>query len=152
MINVETRQAYSEVNKILKLIGNTYSSKIPSRIKSVFKREMDKNYIPNIDITKPISEQNLKRKTIVIISALNLEYWCTDENEKHKLKKMYCENGIKHQQELNEKYSTDNLFKNRHTETIVENAEETAMTVYGEMPLFKRIFIKIKTFFTGHKK
>lgn len=144
MINIETRQSYSEVNKILKLIGNTYSSKIPSRIKAVFKREMDKSYIPTIDITKPISEQNLKRKTIIIISALNMQYWCDDEDKRQELKRMYHENGIKHQQELNAKYNTDNLFKNKSAH-VIENNEVKALTTI-KIPFYKKVFITITTF------
>lgn len=149
MINQETRQAYSEVNRILELLGNMYSNKIPNKVKNVFEKERDKEYIPIIDIHKPVNEQNLKRKTIAIISALNLQYWCTDANKKLYLKKKYCENGIKYQEELREKYNPDNVFKNR--ENIIENIKEKSITEYKQMPILKRIFIKIKHFFTLYK-
>lgn len=54
---------------------------------------------------------------------------------------------IEYQQKIREHYNPDNLFKNRKTQDIIENTEEKSMTVYEEMPLFKRILIKIKEFF-----
>ena len=145
MINLETKQAYSEVNKILELLGNSYSDKIPSKIKEALKKEEDTEYV--LDINKSIKERKLKREAIAIISALNLQYWCINEEEKQRLKNIYYENGVKYQEELNEKYNTDNLFKNNNKKTIVENIEEKEMVVYSELPFFKKIFAKIKKFF-----
>lgn len=150
MINVETKQAYSEVNTILKLLGNVYSSKIPNGIKDVFTREMDKGYIPIIDINRPIKEQNLKRKTISIISALNLQYWCTNESEQHELKDVYYKNWETHQEKLREQYNPDNLFKNKkHTTRIIENksTEQTSLINIEQVPLYKRILNKIMSIF-----
>ena len=49
-MNIETRQAYSEVNKFLELIGEEMSNKIPVKLRKFFEREMDKNYIPTIQL------------------------------------------------------------------------------------------------------
>ena len=112
MVSVETRQAYSEVNMILELLGDAYSSKIPDNVKDVFKKGMDKEYVPpSIDVNKPIKEQNLKRRTIAIISMLNLKYWCADEKAKHELNAEYYENWINHEEKLREKYHPHDVFK-----------------------------------------
>ncbi len=113
-MNVETRQAYSEVNKFLELIGEERSNQIPLKLRRFFKREMDKNYIPTIDIKIPIKEQNLKRKTIAIIAGLNLQYWCEDE-KKELLLEVYSNNGKKYQKALQEKYNPDSIFKKTNT-------------------------------------
>ncbi|MCL2354656.1 MAG: hypothetical protein FWC68_02005 [Oscillospiraceae bacterium] len=155
MVNTETRQAYSEVNTILNLIGNKYTDKIPSKIRDVFAREMDTEYVPEIDINKPVKEQNLKRKTIAIISALNLQYWCEDEAKKQELKEAYKQNGIKHEQELREKYNPDNIFKNKTETTVgafredepVRNTLCALPTTIEPLPLYKRILNKIKGIF-----
>ena len=34
-----------------------------------------------IDIEKPLIEQNLKRETMVLLAILNLNYWCENEDE-----------------------------------------------------------------------
>lgn len=110
-MNIETRQAYSEVNKFLELIGEEMSNQIPLKLRKFFKREMDKNYIPTIDTKIPIKEQRLKRKTIAIIAGLNLQYWCQDEERKKELLEVYSNNEKKYQEELREKYNPDDVFK-----------------------------------------
>lgn len=89
IMDIETRQSYSEVNKFLEVIGEEMSNKIPLKLRNFFKREMDKNYIPTININTPIKEQKLKRKTIAIIAGLNLQYWCKEERKKELLEIYY---------------------------------------------------------------
>ena len=120
-MNIETRQAYSEVNTFLDLIGEELSGEIPIKLRKFFKREMDKSYIPIINPDKPIIEQNLKRKTIVIIAGLNINYWCKDPEKKKELLETYSNNERIYQEELREKYNPDNIFKNKQEETVGEN-------------------------------
>ena len=145
-MNLETRQAYCEVDKILELISNDMSNKIPVKLKEFFKREMDKNYIPKIDINKPIKEQNLKRKTIIIISNLNLQYWCKDENKKQELLRQYSNNNRKHQEELREKYNPDNMFKNRQSNEVSKEIQNLPVEKKNEN-IFNIVINKIKKFF-----
>ena len=109
-MNIETRQAYSEVNKFLELIGEEMSNKIPVKLRKFFEREMDKNYIPTINTNIPIKEQNLKIKKIAIIASLNLQYWCK-EDKKQELLEKYSNNEKKYQEDLREKYNPDDIFK-----------------------------------------
>ena len=148
-MNIETRQAYSEVNMFLELIGEEMSNQIPLKLRKFFKREMDKNYIPTIDTKIPIKEQRLKRKTIAIIAGLNLQYWCKDEERKKELLEVYSNNEKKYQEELREKYNPDNIFKKRTQENTIEekNIEnEFALVEYKES-IFKKLINKIKNIF-----
>ena len=95
-MNIETRQAYSEVNSFLEILDRENYNKIPRKLRNYFKREMDQNYIPKIDPKIPIKNQNLKRKTIAIISGLNLKYWCSEE-KRRKLLEIYSNNEIEYQ-------------------------------------------------------
>ncbi|MCL2859178.1 MAG: hypothetical protein FWF46_01130 [Oscillospiraceae bacterium] len=146
-MDVETRQAYSEVNRFLELIGEELSSKIPLKLRNFFKREMDNSYIPTLNADTPIKEQTLKRKTLAIIAGLNLQYWVKDEEKKKELTEIYTQNNINYQNEIKEKYNPDNLFKNRERPSIIEKTEEDAMVVHEELSLFKRIVNKIKNIF-----
>lgn len=110
-MNLETRQAYSEVNKFLELIGEELSSKVPLGLREFFKREMDNIYIPNINANIPVKQQKLRRKTIAIIAGLNLRYWCKDEKRKAQLLNIYSNNERIHQQELRKKYDPNKVFK-----------------------------------------
>lgn len=149
-MNIETRQAYSEVNNFLEVIDKEMSDKIPKKLKNYFKREMDKDYIPKINPEIPIKSQNLRRKTIAIISGLNLQYWCNEE-EKQKLLQIYSNNEKNYQAELREKYNTDNLFKKQknYVQNLENNTitEETKIVEYKEKNFLQKIFDKIKHLF-----
>ena len=120
-MNLETRQAYSEVNMFLSLIGKELEEEIPIELREFFKREMDRSYIPTINSDKPMTEQGLKRKTIAIISGLNINYWCKDPEKKKELLDEYFNNEKIYQEELRIKYNTDNIFKNKQESTVIEN-------------------------------
>ncbi len=149
-MNIETRQAYSEVNAFLQLIDSNMSNKIPKKLKNFFKREMDKKYQPVLKKNIPLKEQNLRRKTIAIISSLYLQYWCTDMSKKEELLKTYKNNEIKYQEQLREKYNPDMLFKNKrnYDNNNNEKAENnTQMIVIDKDNIFTRFIKKIKLFF-----
>lgn len=120
-MNLETRQAYTEVNMFLDLIGKELAEEIPIKLREFFKREMDKSYIPMINTDKPMTDQGLKRKTIAIIAGLNIHYWCKDSEEKKELLEIYSKNEKIYQEELTEKYNPDNVFKNKKEEVVIEN-------------------------------
>ena len=103
-ISLATRQAYSEIVTFLRILDDSTVNKIPLKLKEFFEREKDKNYIKEIHTDIPISEQNLKKETLAIIALLNLKYWCDDEEEKTRLKKIYAENEKKYQSDLKNKY------------------------------------------------
>ena len=146
-IPVSTRQAYSELDTFIELLDECSKNKIPQKLRKFFKMEKDRTYIKNINPNIPIKEQNLKEETLALIAMLNLQYWCEDENEKEKLKNIYNENEIRHQEELKEKYNPDNLFKNK-IKTNVEGIEQeqTDMVQYRKENIFskiKRLLLKL---------
>lgn len=110
-ISLETRQAYAEIDNFIELLDEYHKNKIPQKLREYYKKEKDHKYIKIIYSNKPVKEQNLKKQTLAIIAMLNLKYWCEDEEEKNRLKKIYIENDRKHQEELREKYNPDDLFK-----------------------------------------
>ena len=149
-MNIETRQAYSEVNAFLQLIDSNMSNKIPKKLKNFFKREMDKKYQPVLKKNIPLKEQNLRRKTIAIISSLYLQYWCIDMSKKEELLKTYKNNEIKYQEQLREKYNPDMLFKNKRNYDNNNNEKSennTQMIVIDKDNIFTRFIKKIKLFF-----
>ena len=147
-MNLETRQAYSEVNSFLEIIGEDMKNKIPLKLRNFFKREMDKNYIPKFNANISIKEQNLKRKTIAIISGLNLQYWCNEER-KQELLKIYSDNERKYQEELHIKYNPNNIFKNNkeNKEESMFSSENTQLIVVEEVRWYKKIIIKLTNLF-----
>ena len=148
MLSVNTRQAYTEIDNFIELLDEYNRNKVPKKLREFFKREKDNTYTKVIDSNIPIKEQNLKEETLALIAMLNLQYWCEDEEEKRRLKKIYADNEIKYQQKLRGMYNPDYVFKNKQQLTDKEiTCEETQENV-AMIEYKKETFIdKIKKFF-----
>ncbi len=148
MLSVNTRQAYTEIDNFIELLDEYNRNKLPRKLREYFKNEKDNTYTKIIDPNIPIKDQNLKEETLALIAMLNLQYWCEDEEEKQRLKKIYSDNEIKHQQKLKEMYNPDDVFKTKNTEVKNElnnTNDELSIVVYKES-LLKRVISKIKRF------
>ena len=146
-MNLETRQAYSEVNKFLELIGEEMASKIPLKLRNFFEREMDKNYNPIINKDIPINEQRLKRKTIMILASLNLQYWCEDENRKEELRKIYSKNEEIYNKNMKQSFSFNSVFeKETKSSEKIEEINNQSIVKYKES-LFTKLTTKILNIF-----
>ena len=157
-ISKSQRQAYSEIDEFLELLTEDERNEIPLKLRELFKREKDPEYKKGINPNIPIKDQNLKSETLALIALLNLQYWCKDENEKERLKKIYADNEKKYQDELREKYNPDNIFKKAeelNKDVMEEHAdltkENTQLVEYNEN-FIKKIFKKFLKIFGINKK
>lgn len=144
-ISVSTRMAYAEIDAFLNLVDAKDREKIPKNLRELFKREKDKDYIKNIDSNIPISEQNLKEETLAIIALLNLKYWCDDETEKERLKKVYEENETKYNREINDNqvgFDFNDILQDGEENKACDN-EENSLVENTNIPLYKRIINNI---------
>lgn len=146
-VSINTRQAYSEIDEFLDLLSPEKRNKIPQKLQQLFKDEKDKNYIKGINPNVPIKNQELKEETLSIIALLNLQYWCDNATEKERLEKIYADNEKKYQDMLQEKYNPDNIFKNKQSQNLVENDEETSLVPIKEKNFILKLFDKIKNMF-----
>ena len=152
MLSNNRRQAYTEIVNVIELVDEYNRNKIPKKLMEFFKVEKDNNYTKVIDPKIPIKEQNLKKETLALIAMLNLQYWCEDEKEKQRLKKIYANNEIKYQEELRDKYNPDDLFKTKQKNIETNHSQQTAMIEYKELSIFQRIKEFIKNIFKATKK
>lgn len=147
MLSVNTRQAYAEIDSFIDLLDEYNKNKIPEKLREYFKNEKDEKYIKKINPNQSIQSQNLKEETLALIAMLNLQYWCENEDEKERLKKIYAQNEKKYQDMIQEKYNIDNIFKKN--EEIIENKQEQKndmqIVVYKNSTL-KKIINKILNF------
>lgn len=137
---VKIPKAYSEVYSFINTLGIEYIEKIPNKIYNTIRDNRDKEYNPIYKKEQTIKEGILSYEALCLLSALNLQYWCNDNEEKNLLKQKYIDNTKKEQ----EKYSYDNLFENKSkvANNISEEQENIAMIEYKES-----IFTKIKKWF-----
>jgi len=147
--DIQTKQTYSEIDEFLELLDEKTRNEVPTKLRELFKKEKDNNYHKEINPNISIKEQNLKKETLALIALLNLQYWCKDEKEKERLKKVYANNENKYQEELREKYNPDNIFKNASTEAI---KEDVALVEVKEEKWFKKIVLFIKNLFNKNNK
>ena len=152
MLSNNRRQAYTEIVNFIELLDEYNRNKIPKKLMEFFKVEKDNNYTKVIDPKIPIKEQNLKKETLALIAMLNLQYWCEDEKEKQRLKKIYANNEIKYQEELRDKYNPDDLFKTKQKNIENNHSQQTATIEYKELSIFQRIKEFIKNIFKATKK
>lgn len=141
----ESQLAYAEVDEILNMLEIEAVEKIPLKVREFFKNEKDKNYIPKT--SEDLSEFNnmeLRRETICLLTILELNYWCENEEEKQVILNELKENDKIKEDELRERYNPDNIFKNKVNENI--NSESVALIEYKERSIIKRVFDKIFRF------
>ena len=133
--------AYAEVNAILNILEDEYVNKVPEKVRNFFAEEKIKDYEPIIDIDVPLTEQNLKRETMILLAILKLNYWCEDENEKQEFLNELAKNEDERKQ-LEEKYNPNNLFKKNQEKKIDKINEQTQMIEYKEKNIIKKIIKK----------
>lgn len=111
---MEYKKCLVELDEILNHLREEDRKKIPYEIRNSIKKEKDEQYKWNYDETKSLREQNINRKTIAMLSYLNLEYLLSEE-QKALLEEMHKFNEIKTEEEKEKKYNTKDLFKNKTT-------------------------------------
>lgn len=151
MQNIAYAEAATEVLEILNYTQKEDVEKIPKKFLKFLERNSSKTYKPDFDVAKPIKELNLKPKTQALLGLIYLRYWA-DEEGKEKFNQKLNENEKEYQKELQEKYSVDNLFKNRTTVINQENIQEETqkeiqLITVENKTLVQKIIEKIKNIF-----
>lgn len=147
VISMDIRQSYSEVDEFLNLLTEEQRNKIPKNLRELFKLEKDKEYIKKINPNIPVKEQDLKEETLGIIAYLNLQYWCEDEEEKQRLKKVYEKNEKVYQEMFQIDYNPDELFKNKTLVNEVDEKQENTQIVEYKESFIKRFINKFLNIF-----
>ncbi len=147
----EYKEAFTEVNEIIKMMPDELVNKIPSKFKEMLEDERDKEYNPNIQ--EPLEKCKLKNETIIILGLIYRDFLCSPDEKKQLQEKdarelQEVEKSI--EEEIREKYNPDNIFKKKNQNNIEEynNKEEnTSMTVIKEEKWYQKIFNLIKGLF-----
>lgn len=144
MVNLEYRNAYTEVLEILKYISKEDFSKIPSNLIKLFENNSNKNHIFSYNPNKTLQEQNVSITTKYIIAILFRDYWATPrQKEKIILKEKYDFNKL--EEEKRDKYNPDNIFNTKQEEINETINQMQSIVEYKKETLWdkiKRIFQK----------
>ena len=142
---MEYEKCLVELNEVLYHLPTEELSKIPHEIIENIKRKMDKNYVWKYDTSKELKEQNLNRKTIILLSYLNMEFLLNKE-QKELMNEFHECNEEKVEKDKNNKYKTDNLFKNNKiNDNYVDDKNNNTMLIkVEEEKWYQKIFKFIK--------
>ena len=145
-IILQRQQAYAEILEILKLLGNDYINKIPSKVIDYFEGNASKEYKFNIASNVDISKQIKNPITINLIGMLKYNYWCNNEEEKKQLMNKFIENDKIKEEALKEKYNSNIILKKHSNENNSEkNINTEIIIVNHKQSIFAKIVNKIKS-------
>lgn len=122
---LETMMAYSEIWAIINILEDSYVLRIPHQVKAFFEEERIKDYEPSIDVDIPLTEQNLQRKTIVLLALLNVNYWCDTEEEREVWLRKMAKNDHKEYDPHDMSWDLREIFDD--LESVCENNNEEYM-------------------------
>ena len=129
-----------ELDEIFKYLKDEEKRNIPYEIRKAIKEKKDKHYHWNYDESKTLNEQNINRKTIAMLSYLNMEY-LLNEKQKKLMEGIHKFNEKKIEKEKSEKYNPDSIFKNN---IKYDKKEEVALAEVEERKWYEKIFSFIK--------
>lgn len=140
------RQAFSEIDEILKIMPLNLLEKIPTKFKEMIKEEKSIEYKP--EIKEPLENYQLKEETIIILALIYRNFLC-DKEKKEELKLRDAQRIKEAEEAIRQKYNPDDVFKNKRTEDTIneKNSEEKSLVVLQEEKWYKKIFNIIKKLF-----
>ncbi|MGN1297350.1 MAG: hypothetical protein ACI4VH_02815 [Clostridia bacterium] len=138
-------KALKEVYVILENSEEKIKRKIPENFKLFVSKNMDKEYIPNINFNNEAWEDTIMEETQQILAVIYRDYLVTKE-EREELLKEESEEEKRMEQELREKYNPDNIFK-EHKEKNRSNDTNTSMIKIEEIKWYKKFINKILSLF-----
>ena len=139
-------QSFSEVYDIINHLEIELYNKIPKGFIKMVEQNRDKNYEFYIDYSIDINKQKLLHETRVILSLIYRDYLCSPK-EREKLIEQDELELKQHEEQLQEKFNYDNLFKNKRETTLEKSEEKNQELIVYDESFIRRIFNRILKFF-----
>ena len=109
-ISAEQSYAYAELLEILSFLNKKFIEKIPSKMMNIFNKNALTTYENHLDISIPIHEQSISKRTSALIAVIALKYWCESDEEISVIKEVIAENDKKFEAAQKEQFNPDNIF------------------------------------------
>lgn len=119
---MEYKKCLVELDEILNYLKDEDLRKIPYDIRKAINEKKDKQYNWNYDESKDLYEQHISRKTIAMLSYLNMEYLLNKE-QKLLMQELHRFNEKKVEKEKFKKYNQDNIF-NQNMNNVYKEINE----------------------------
>lgn len=141
---MEYAKCLVELNEILLHLEKECLDKIPLDIRNAIIDKMDKNYVWNYDESKGLSEQNIDRKTIAMLSYLNMEYLLNNEQKKL-MEEIHNVNEMKKKEKKNEKFN--NSLNNIKEENKEKKDEDLALVKIAQPKWYEKMLAFVRNVF-----
>lgn len=143
-MNEKYSKSYTEVLEIISHFSEEEYSKIPSEKIKFYEDNKDKNYNYKINPEIDLQEQYISKEAEALLVILFRDYFATQE-QKDVLDNLLKQNQEKTDKEKNEKYNSDDIFKNNsNLNSITDNASKELLPVKVNKEAW---YIKILEFF-----
>lgn len=140
------KNAYTEVYTILQELNEEEYNKIPPEVIETIEANRNEEYEYELDDELELKDQPMLSETKAILFNLFRDYLATPE-QKAKIIRMQNEARQKNELKKQQIYNTD-VFANKPKGHLAENNNETMQIVEYKENIFKRIWNKLKSFFT----
>ncbi len=141
---MNSRECLVELDEVLNYLDEEEFQKLPSQLIESIKENKDKQYSWKYDESKNLDEQNLDRKTIAMLSYLNMKYFCNEEQRKL-LEEIHKFNEVQKEEQKRIQYNPENLFKDIDNSNYVK--PEMSLQKVEETKWYEKIFLFIKNIF-----
>ena len=148
MITNEYSIAFSEVLDVLQHAEIDIIEKIPLEIIKKLKENSSKEYTSKID---DIDNFSISQKAKSILAVIYQDYLC-DKEEKQNFKTILLKNEINYQEQLKEKYNSDNIFEKQQILEKNSKKVQNLQIIERKESFIKNIINKIKAFIKLNKK
>ena len=139
---VEICDVALETLEVLKYFNTEFTSKISESFLNSLKELAKKSKLEvKIDANKKLITQNISEETKDIISLIYYNYFA-DDKEKNEIAKIWKENDEKFQEESNEIYDIEKVFKSRN-----KNYIKSELPTVVKKNWIEKIIEKVKRFF-----
>ena len=141
---MEYAKCLVELDEILGHLEKEYLDKIPQDVRNGITEKMDKHYNWKYDESKELNEQNIDRKTIAMLSYLNMEYLLDDEQRKL-MEEIHKVNEMKAKEKMRAK--ANNSLNRIKEEKIELNDENVALVKTTHPKWYEKILAFLKNAF-----
>lgn len=146
IVDIEHKNAYSEILEILKYVSEEDYKKIPKEKINIFQKYSNKDNTFKYNPDKTLDEQNVSKIAKVIIGILFRDYWATDEQRSLIQQKQNLDAKIL-EEKNRQKYDINNIFEKRKFRSETKNLNNELPIENKKDSFFKKIITLIKNTF-----
>lgn len=139
MLELKYRNAFKEVDEILKYTDIDLVNKIPKKFINFLRENMNNEYEFYVQEGLSLNKQNLSEEASSTFALIYRDYWATEEEKEEFRKKDEEERKLKEEK-------IEHIFDKKDKEMTVEKKNNQLIKIERKS-FIKRLFLKLESFF-----